>query len=98
MITPLAIVSQAELMKKKLPWLKYDMLKKEFIEVIQEQEKIAKKTMEEAAKVLEDSKQPIEYVLWFQYASNVHFFLQFFSTYFFLVSSFTCFGICSDDT
>jgi hypothetical protein len=49
-------------MKKKLPWLKYDMLKKEFIEVILEKEKTAKKKMEEAAKILEDSKKPIEYV------------------------------------
>jgi structural maintenance of chromosomes protein 5 len=51
-------------MKKKLPWLKYDMLKKEFIEVIREKEKTAKKKMEEAAKILEDSKKPIEYVSW----------------------------------
>ncbi|GJM97642.1 hypothetical protein PR202_ga14582 [Eleusine coracana subsp. coracana] len=54
------LLKKAELMKKKLPWLKYDMLKKEFVEVILEQEKTAKKKMEEAAKILEDSKQPIE--------------------------------------
>jgi structural maintenance of chromosomes protein 5 len=60
-------------MKKKVPWLKYDMMKKEFIEVIQEKEKIAKQEMEEAARVWEDSKGPIEYVPWFQKVSAVHF-------------------------
>ncbi|TVU08593.1 hypothetical protein EJB05_42002, partial [Eragrostis curvula] len=54
------LLEKAELMKKKLPWLKYDMLKKELIEVILEQEKTAKKKWEEAAKILEESKQPIE--------------------------------------
>lgn len=49
-------------MRKKLPWLKYDMMKKEFITVIQEQEKISKKKMEEAARIWDDAKGPIEYV------------------------------------
>jgi len=60
-------------MKKKLPWLKFDMMQKEFIEVIQEKEKSAKQEMEEAARVWEDSKGPIEYVPWFQKVSIVHF-------------------------
>jgi hypothetical protein len=59
-------------MKKKLPWLKFDMMRKEFTEVIQEQEKIAKRKMEEAARIWEDSKGPIEYVSCFQKASIIH--------------------------
>jgi hypothetical protein len=43
-------------MKNMLPWLKYDMLKKEFIEVILEKEKIVNKKMNEATKNLEDLK------------------------------------------
>ncbi|AQK66397.1 Structural maintenance of chromosomes protein 5 [Zea mays] len=54
------LLRKAESMKKKVPWLKYDMMKKEFIEVIQEKEKIAKQEMEEAARVWEDSKGPID--------------------------------------
>ncbi|KAG2608067.1 hypothetical protein PVAP13_4NG288300 [Panicum virgatum] len=54
------LLRKAELMKKKLPWLKFDMMRKEFREVIEEQEKIAKKKMEEAARIWEDSKGPIE--------------------------------------
>ncbi|WVZ78858.1 hypothetical protein U9M48_026506 [Paspalum notatum var. saurae] len=53
-------VERAELMKKKLPWLKYDMMKKEFIEVVQQHEKVAKKKMEEAARIWDDAKGPIE--------------------------------------
>jgi len=60
-------------MKKKLPWLKFDMMRKEFREVIEKQEKIAKKKMEEAARIWEDSKCPIEYVPWFQKASIIYF-------------------------
>lgn len=48
-------------MKKKLPWLKFDAMKKEFIKV-QEEEKTFKKKMEDAAKIWEDAKAPIEYV------------------------------------
>ncbi|KAG2613808.1 hypothetical protein PVAP13_4KG395400 [Panicum virgatum] len=54
------LLRKAELMKKKLPWLKFDMMRKEFREVIEEQEKIAKEKMEEAARIWEDSKGPIE--------------------------------------
>ncbi|XP_062229619.1 structural maintenance of chromosomes protein 5 [Phragmites australis] len=54
------LLRKAVLMKKKLPWLKYDMMKKEYIEVVQEQEKIVKKKMEEAARIWEDSKAPIK--------------------------------------
>uniref|UniRef100_A0A0D9WKM4 Structural maintenance of chromosomes protein 5 n=1 Tax=Leersia perrieri TaxID=77586 RepID=A0A0D9WKM4_9ORYZ len=53
------LLRKAELMKKKLPWLKYDMKKKEYMEA-QEQEKTEKKIMEEAAKIWEDAKGPVE--------------------------------------
>uniref|UniRef100_A0A0E0L6N3 Structural maintenance of chromosomes protein 5 n=1 Tax=Oryza punctata TaxID=4537 RepID=A0A0E0L6N3_ORYPU len=49
------------LKKKKLPWLKYDMKKKEYKEA-QEKEKTEKKKMEEVAKIWEDSKGPVEYI------------------------------------
>ncbi|KAF8687402.1 hypothetical protein HU200_043092 [Digitaria exilis] len=54
------LLRKAELMKKKLPWLKYDKMKKEFIDIVQEQEKIAKEKMEEAARIWDDAKGPIE--------------------------------------
>nr|CAB3471225.1 unnamed protein product [Digitaria exilis] len=54
------LLKKAELMKKKLPWLKYDKMKKEFIDIVQEQEKIAKEKMEEAARIWDDAKGPIE--------------------------------------
>lgn len=50
---------QAELMKKKLPWLEYDMKKMECKEA-QKHEAVAKKNMQEAAKLLNDLKAPIE--------------------------------------
>ena len=50
---------QAELMKKKLPWLEYDMKKMEYKEA-QKHEAAAKKNMQEAAKLLNDLKAPIE--------------------------------------
>lgn len=53
---------QVELMKKKLPWLKYDLKKVEYIEA-KKQEAEAKKKMDEAAKVLNDLKRPVEYAL-----------------------------------
>ncbi|KAM0898142.1 hypothetical protein ACQ4PT_022104 [Festuca glaucescens] len=53
------LLKKAELMKKKLPWLKYDMKKLEFIKV-QEEEKSFKMKMEEAAKIWQDAKAPIE--------------------------------------
>lgn len=48
-------------MKKKLPWLKYDMMKAEYMEA-KEQEKDAKKKLDEAANILNDFSKPIEYV------------------------------------
>ncbi|KAF0896682.1 hypothetical protein E2562_027027, partial [Oryza meyeriana var. granulata] len=53
------LMKKAELMRKRLPWLKYDMKKKECIEA-QEQENTKKKKMEEVAKIWEDSKCPVE--------------------------------------
>lgn len=47
-------------MKKKLPWLKYDMKKAKYMEVKKE-EGDAKKKLDEAAKTLNDLKEPIEY-------------------------------------
>uniref|UniRef100_A0A0A9EXP2 Structural maintenance of chromosomes protein 5 n=1 Tax=Arundo donax TaxID=35708 RepID=A0A0A9EXP2_ARUDO len=47
-------------MKKKLPWLKYDMMKREFIKVVQKKEKDAAKKMEEAARIWEGAEGPIE--------------------------------------
>lgn len=47
-------------MKKKLPWLKYDMKKAEYVET-KEQENDAKKKLDEAAKILNDLREPIEY-------------------------------------
>lgn len=51
-------------MKKKLPWLKYDAKRAEFMEA-KEQEKDAKKKLDEAAKSLDDASEPIEYVYFF---------------------------------
>uniref|UniRef100_A0ACD5VN02 Uncharacterized protein n=1 Tax=Avena sativa TaxID=4498 RepID=A0ACD5VN02_AVESA len=53
------LLKKAELMKKKLPWLRYDMKKLEFVKV-QDEEKSFKNKMEEAAKIWQDSKAPIE--------------------------------------
>ena len=47
-------------MKKKLPWLKYDMQKVRYMEA-KEQENDAKKKLDEAAKTLNDIREPIEY-------------------------------------
>lgn len=49
-------------MKKKLPWLKYDMKKAEYMEA-KGQENDAKNKLDEAAKILNDLKEPVEYVL-----------------------------------
>lgn len=48
-------------MKKKLPWLKHDAKKEQFIKV-QEEEKSFKKKMDDATKIWQDAKAPIEYV------------------------------------
>ncbi|KAI3498684.1 hypothetical protein L1887_34461 [Cichorium endivia] len=49
----------AESMKKKLPWLKYDMKKAEYLEA-KVLEKDAKKKLDVAAKLLNELKAPIE--------------------------------------
>jgi structural maintenance of chromosomes protein 5 len=46
-------------MRKKLPWLEYDFKKMEYKEA-QKHEAAAKKKMEEAARLLDDLKVPIE--------------------------------------
>lgn len=48
-------------MKKKLPWLKYDMKKAEFLQA-KEHEQEAKKKLDEAAKLLNNIREPSEYV------------------------------------
>ncbi|KAF6998114.1 hypothetical protein CFC21_014267 [Triticum aestivum] len=53
------LLKKAELMKKKLPWLKYDAKKEQF-QKVQEEEKIFKKKMDDAAKIWQDAKAPIE--------------------------------------
>ncbi|XP_020114190.1 structural maintenance of chromosomes protein 5 [Ananas comosus] len=53
------LLAKVDLMRKKLPWLKYDMKKVEYKEA-QKQETLAKNKMEEAAKILNDLKSPIE--------------------------------------
>ncbi|XP_072953823.1 structural maintenance of chromosomes protein 5 isoform X1 [Typha angustifolia] len=53
------LLAKVDLMRKKLPWLKYDMKKMEYKEA-QKQEAVGKKKMDEAAKVLNDLISPIE--------------------------------------
>ncbi|KAB1224969.1 Structural maintenance of chromosomes protein 5 [Morella rubra] len=53
------LLVKVESMKKKLPWLKYDMEKAKYMEA-KEQEKDAKKKLDEAAKTLNDLREPIE--------------------------------------
>ena len=53
-----SVMLQVESMKKKLPWLKYDMKKAEYMEA-KEHEKDAKEKLDEAAKTLNDLKEPI---------------------------------------
>ncbi|KAJ0975605.1 hypothetical protein J5N97_017570 [Dioscorea zingiberensis] len=53
------LLAKVEKMKKKLPWLKYDMRKVEYKEA-QKQETEAKRKLDEAAKTLNDLSQPIE--------------------------------------
>lgn len=47
-------------MRKKLPWLKYDMKKAEYMEAMK-QEKDATKKLDKAARTLNDLREPIEY-------------------------------------
>ncbi|CAN6485956.1 unnamed protein product [Victoria cruziana] len=53
------LLLKAETMKKKLPWLRYDMRKAEYMEA-REQEKAAKKKLDTAVKLLNDLAKPIE--------------------------------------
>lgn len=52
------LLAKAESMKKKLPWLKYDMKKAEYIEA-KKQEKVEKKKLDQALKSLDELKEPI---------------------------------------
>ncbi|KAF5946156.1 hypothetical protein HYC85_016384 [Camellia sinensis] len=52
-------LGKVESMKKKLPWLKYDMKKAQYMEA-KEQENDAKKKLDEAAKTLNEAREPIE--------------------------------------
>ncbi|KAK7392804.1 hypothetical protein VNO78_21252 [Psophocarpus tetragonolobus] len=52
------LLAKAEAMKKKLPWLRYDMKQAEYREV-KERENDASKALDEAAKLLHDLKEPI---------------------------------------
>ncbi|XP_065855891.1 structural maintenance of chromosomes protein 5-like [Euphorbia lathyris] len=53
------LLAKVESMKKKLPWLKYDMKKAEYMEA-KEQEKDAKKKLDEAAKALKNLAEPVD--------------------------------------
>lgn len=53
------LLAKAESMKKKLPWLKYDIKKAKYMEA-KEQEKEAKLKLDEAAKSLNELREPIE--------------------------------------
>ncbi|KAL9329884.1 hypothetical protein ACSQ67_004887 [Phaseolus vulgaris] len=52
------LLAKAEAMKKKLPWLRYDMKQAEYREA-KERENDAAKAFEEAAKLLNDLKEPV---------------------------------------
>ncbi|KAK1698997.1 hypothetical protein QYE76_015694 [Lolium multiflorum] len=53
------LMKKAELMKKKLPWLKYDIKKAEFLK-LEDEEKHFKEQMEKADKIWQDLKAPVE--------------------------------------
>lgn len=53
------LLAKAESMKKKLPWLKYDMKKAKYLEA-KNKEKEAKKNLDAAAKMLNELREPIE--------------------------------------
>ncbi|OWM78401.1 hypothetical protein CDL15_Pgr016125 [Punica granatum] len=53
------LLAKVDDMKKKLPWLKYDIKKAEYMEA-KEQENDAKSKLDEAAKTLNAFKEPIE--------------------------------------
>ncbi|KAK6163002.1 hypothetical protein DH2020_002843 [Rehmannia glutinosa] len=53
------LLAKAESMKKKLPWLKYDIKKAEYLEA-KKQEEDAKLKLDDAAKALKELREPIE--------------------------------------
>ncbi|XP_021736294.1 structural maintenance of chromosomes protein 5-like [Chenopodium quinoa] len=53
------LLAQVDLLKKKLPWLKYDLNKAEYLEA-KKQVDDANKKYDEAAKILNDLQQPIK--------------------------------------
>ncbi|KAL2234154.1 UNVERIFIED_CONTAM: Structural maintenance of chromosomes protein 5 [Sesamum indicum] len=53
------LLAKAESMRKKLPWLKYDIKKAEYID-FKNREKDAKMKLDEAAKALNELREPIE--------------------------------------
>ncbi|KAH8520109.1 hypothetical protein H0E87_001534 [Populus deltoides] len=53
------LLKKAESMKKKLPWLKYDAIKADYLKA-KEAEKDVKQKLEEAAKTLNNLREPIE--------------------------------------
>ncbi|KAJ1409020.1 structural maintenance-like chromosomes-protein [Sesbania bispinosa] len=59
-VKEMELLAKAESMKKKLPWLRYDMKQAEYREA-KERENEAAKALKEAAKLLNDLKEPIKY-------------------------------------
>ncbi|KAL2936152.1 Structural maintenance of chromosomes protein 5 [Bienertia sinuspersici] len=53
------LLAQVDLLKKKLPWLKYDMYKAEYVEAKKLRDD-ARKKFDEAAKILSDLQEPIK--------------------------------------
>ncbi|KAK6119210.1 hypothetical protein DH2020_047058 [Rehmannia glutinosa] len=53
------LLAKAESMKKKLPWLKYDIKKAEYLEA-KKQEEDAKLKLDDAAKALKELREPID--------------------------------------
>ncbi|XAR54385.1 hypothetical protein NMG60_11029487 [Bertholletia excelsa] len=53
------LLAKVEVMKKKLPWLKYDKKKAEYMES-KEEENDARKKLDEAAKTFSEAAEPIE--------------------------------------
>ncbi|KAL2927106.1 Structural maintenance of chromosomes protein 5 [Bienertia sinuspersici] len=53
------LLAQVDLLKKKLPWLKYDMYKAEYVEAKKVADD-ARKKFDEAAKILSDLQEPIK--------------------------------------
>uniref|UniRef100_A0A6N2L232 Structural maintenance of chromosomes protein 5 n=1 Tax=Salix viminalis TaxID=40686 RepID=A0A6N2L232_SALVM len=55
------LLKKAESMKKKLPWLKYDAMKADYLKA-KEAEKDAKQKLEEAAKTLNNLREPMSMI------------------------------------